>query len=124
MRLPLAILLVVAAASCALADVIHQPGGGRIVGEIVKESEEAVTIKTRGGGVLEIPRDEIDRIERGPVSPVPVPVPVPVPPSPSPSAIPVTRSSEPARSRSPESGTGTGTVTGTTKMESLGIDEI
>jgi uncharacterized protein YkwD len=68
------------AALSARADVIFQPGGGKIVGEIVAEKPDYVEIKTRAGGILRVPRDEIDKIERGPV---PVP---PAPPSPPPAS--------------------------------------
>lgn len=76
--------LALAFAAAARADVIYQPGGGKIVGEIVEEKEDYVAIKTRAGGVLKIPRDEIDKIEKGPLPPAPPP-PVAPPPPPPPS---------------------------------------
>jgi len=63
----------------ARADVIYQPGGGKIVGEIVEEKDDYVGIKTRAGTIMRVPRDEIDKIERGPVEP---PKPLPVAPRP------------------------------------------
>jgi uncharacterized protein YkwD len=77
---PARALLALAAAlalggGAARGDVIFQPGGGKIVGEIVEEKDDYVAIKTKGGGVLRVSRDEIDRIERGAVPPAePVPV--------------------------------------------------
>jgi uncharacterized protein YkwD len=63
----------------ARGDTIFQPGGGKIVGEIVEEKDEYVAIRTRAG-VQKVPRDEIDKIEKGAVPPsAPVPVEKPAP---------------------------------------------
>ncbi|HBP18801.1 MAG TPA: hypothetical protein DEA08_13585, partial [Planctomycetes bacterium] len=59
--LALAGLLLLAGAS-ARADVIHLESGGQYRGKIVSETSRSVTIKTRGGGTIRVPRDEISRI--------------------------------------------------------------
>lgn len=64
LTLTLAGLLSLAAAPAARADQVILTSGGRVRGKIVRESRRAVTIRTRGGTTV-IPRDEIDRIERG-----------------------------------------------------------
>ncbi|HVY62010.1 MAG TPA: CAP domain-containing protein, partial [Planctomycetota bacterium] len=72
----------------ARGDVIYQPGGGKIVGEIVEERDDYVAIRTRAG-VQKVPRDEIDKIEKGkvelpPAAPPAAPRPVEKPPAPKP----------------------------------------
>ncbi|MGE0708311.1 MAG: CAP domain-containing protein [Planctomycetota bacterium] len=57
-------LLSLVALGPARADVIHLTSGGRVRGKIVKETRREVVVETRGG-TTSIPRDEIDRIERG-----------------------------------------------------------
>ena len=64
LTLTLAGLLSLAAAPAARADQVILTSGGRVRGKIVRESRRAVTVRTRGGTTV-IPRDEIDRIERG-----------------------------------------------------------
>ena len=51
-------------APVARADVIVTVNGGKISGTIVKETSREVHIRNRGGIVVTIRRDEIDRIER------------------------------------------------------------
>ena len=62
----LAAVLAVAAwcGSAALADIIYLEDGGKIRGEIVKETDHEVVIKTSFGSTHVVPRDEIRSIER------------------------------------------------------------
>ena len=86
----------------AAADTIFQPGGGKIVGEIVEEKEEYVAIRTKAGCVIKVPRDEIDRIERGPVPEAPkAPAPAPGAPAPRPWNPPPSRRAAPSWPPSP-----------------------
>ena len=58
------LLVVVAAPFAALAkDVIYKVDGGKLKGEILRESRSSVTIKTLGGTVT-VPRNEVARVER------------------------------------------------------------
>lgn len=56
------LLLFLCLGARARADVIHLESGGQYRGEIVSETSRSVTIKTRGGGTIRVPRDEISRI--------------------------------------------------------------
>ncbi|MFC1707688.1 CAP domain-containing protein [Planctomycetota bacterium] len=49
-----------------LADVVYRVGGGKLVGTIVEQDEDTVTIRTRVG-LVTVDRDDIDRIDLGPV---------------------------------------------------------
>jgi len=48
------------------ADVVVLKNGGRVVGEVVKESDELVVVKVKGGTV-EIPKDEVKMVIRAPL---------------------------------------------------------
>ena len=64
-----AIALVLAlAAAPALGDVLFLKGGGRVTGEIVNETEEAVTVDI-GGGKMTVPKSSVVRVETS-VSPL------------------------------------------------------
>jgi hypothetical protein len=52
------------AAGPALADVIHLSSGGKVRGKIVKETARSVTVEGLGGTTV-VPRNEIEKIERG-----------------------------------------------------------
>ena len=58
----LAALGVTMAAISARGDVIHLEGGGRVRGEIIRETDQEVIVKT-DAGISVIPRDEIESIE-------------------------------------------------------------
>jgi hypothetical protein len=63
-RLCAALLLGLGVAFGARADVIHLHTGGIIRGDIVKETEDEVHVKTLGGAVTTVFRADIERIER------------------------------------------------------------
>ena len=48
-----------------LADVVNIADGGRVVGKIIRETEDDVTILTVKGVILRIPKERIESIERG-----------------------------------------------------------
>jgi endonuclease/exonuclease/phosphatase family metal-dependent hydrolase len=50
--------------SLSLADVIHLESGGRYRGKIVKETARTITIVTKAGGKIRVPRNEISKIVR------------------------------------------------------------
>ncbi len=88
--LPLAVLLaaVVFVASPALADTVVTTSGARLVGKIVEETDDAVTIRTRAG-LVTVTAEEIESVEHGgptggaddlPVAPPKEPAPPPPPP--------------------------------------------
>ena len=61
--LTLGVLLV--AAGPASADVIYLASGGVVKGKIVSENARELVVKTLRGSTAVIPRDDVDRIERG-----------------------------------------------------------
>ena len=62
-RLSLIVLLLALAYPLGFADILHLKNGGKIEGEILSETAEAVRIKTTIGTV-DIARTQIDRVER------------------------------------------------------------
>ena len=67
MRWQVAVLLVLAATPL-LADEVHLKGGGRVTGEIVKETDAAVTVDI-GAGNMTVQRSAVVRIDKS-VSPL------------------------------------------------------
>ncbi|MBL4848881.1 MAG: hypothetical protein JKY65_25440, partial [Planctomycetes bacterium] len=63
LALALALVLVLVAVGSARADVVHLTNGRRVSGEVVRENEKEVVIKTPQGRVT-LPRRLVDRIER------------------------------------------------------------
>ena len=48
-----------------LADVVNIADGGKVVGKIIRETEDEVTILTVRGVILRVPKERIESIERG-----------------------------------------------------------
>ncbi len=64
----LAIALVcLLAGRLAAADTVHLTNGRQLVGEVVRQDADQVTIKTVAGITLTLAADKVDRIERGPL---------------------------------------------------------
>ncbi len=102
-------LALVAAALLAAApqnDTIHTPGGGRIVGTVVEEGPQGITVRLLDGTIRQLRRSEVDRIDYAdgsvstPSSPAPPP-PVYAPRQPPAYAPPETRfaATRPSRSQ-------------------------
>jgi len=95
------VCLLAAPATPAAADIIHQYGGGKLRGEIVKETPDEVTIRTRVGVVV-ISREEIERIEKGPQGKEDLDAPPAAPPAPKPPATPPSTPVAPERKDGPQ----------------------
>jgi hypothetical protein len=63
-RFVLVLTVVLAASAFASADVIHLKGGGRIEGEVVEESADAVVVDVSAGRIT-LPRSRIERMVLG-----------------------------------------------------------
>ncbi|MBI3723524.1 CAP domain-containing protein [bacterium] len=64
-RALLSLAALVVSAGIARADVIYLSSGGIVKGTIVKESERSITVKTQGGSLSIISRNDIEHIEKG-----------------------------------------------------------
>src|SRR5579871_6454860 len=63
--LAIATIASLAFATHARADVIYLSSGGIVKGTVVKETEKSITVKTPGGSISIISRNDIEHIERG-----------------------------------------------------------
>ncbi len=84
------VMLLLVPAALMFADVVHMSDGRKIKGKIISETDDNVVLEGKYGKVT-LRRDEIDRIERGPVEEKEEPVPPkkgPKPPKPAPKKRP------------------------------------
>ncbi len=68
MRCQVIVLVLALAATPALGDVLFLKGGGKVTGEIVNQTETAVTVDI-GGGKMTVPKSSVVRVEKS-VSPL------------------------------------------------------
>ncbi|HZV00970.1 MAG TPA: hypothetical protein VFF73_29915, partial [Planctomycetota bacterium] len=64
-RVALTIASLLLTVGVARADVVYLSSGGVVKGTIVKETADSITVKTPGGSTSIIPRNDIERIEKG-----------------------------------------------------------